>query len=360
MLMVILGAGASYDSSQAYRLVYPGGGGQANFGTPAPRPEDEGPWRPPLAKDLFLDRHRALSEIVTKYPKLTHILPYLREPSNGRSVEQILESLQAEGKDNPESQREFASVRFYLCDLLRRVTEEWSSRTNGVTNYAPLVRDILRFNNRVGRVCLVTFNYDLLLEHALYTFDFKRKIPEEHLDSHPILKLFKLHGSVDWSRLVHLPEGTRLTPQGLIEQADTIQLSDKFVLANATNPSEMHNFGRPIFPAIAIPVQTKAEDYFECPVTHLTYLEKMLDNVKKILIIGWQAKEAHFLRMLRNKLPLLQQVMVVGANGPDAEKTLQYFTKEIGTHVLPHNRYAGRAGFTDFIVNQEGHDFFKS
>ena len=168
MLMVILGAGASYDSSQAYRPVHVGWGGQqSSFGVPAQRPDDEGPWRPPLAKDLFLDRHHALGNIVRKYPKLSHILPYLREPSNNRSVEEILESLQEEGKDNPESQREFASVRYYLSELLHEVTEGWLTKTNRVTNYAPLLRDILRFNRSSEPVCLVTFNYDLLLERAL-------------------------------------------------------------------------------------------------------------------------------------------------------------------------------------------------
>src|SRR6266403_1429867 len=167
MLMVILGAGASFDSSQAYRPVNVAVGGQQSFAISAPRPDDEGPWRPPLAKDLFLDRHHALGSIVASYPKLSHILPYLREPSNGRSVEQILESLQEEGKDNPESQREFASVRYYLCELLDEVTKGWLAKTNRVTNYAPLVRDILRFNRSSESVCLVTFNYDLLLEHAL-------------------------------------------------------------------------------------------------------------------------------------------------------------------------------------------------
>jgi SIR2-like domain len=357
MLMVILGAGASYDSSQAYRPLKPISGGQQNFGIPVPRLGEGEPWRPPLAKDLFLDRHRTLSEIVTKYPKLTHILPYLREPSEGRSVEQVLEELQTQSGNSQETRRELASVRFYLCDLLQKVTEEWSKRTDGVTNYGPLIRDILQFNRSNEEVCLVTFNYDLLLERALYTFDFKRKPPEEHLDSHPILKLFKLHGSVDWSRLTEGLVNSRLLPQHLIELAD-IRLSDKFVLANATNPYDMQNFGDPIFPAIAIPVQTKSEEYFECPRTHLDYLVKMLESVTKILIIGWQAQEAHFLQMLKHKLPLLQQVMVVGANAPDAEKTLQYFTKEIGAHVLPHNRYVGRGGFTDFIVNREGHDFF--
>src|SRR5882762_9905186 len=145
MLMAIFGAGASYDSAQAYRV-----SGTLNGG---------GPWRPPLAKDLFLDHHHVLGDIVSKYPKLTHILPYLREPSNGRSVEQMLEFLLEEGKDNTESQREFDSVRFYLCDLLHNITQEWSSQTNVVTNYAPLRKDILRFNNSGEPVCLVTFNY---------------------------------------------------------------------------------------------------------------------------------------------------------------------------------------------------------
>jgi hypothetical protein len=360
MLMVILGAGASYDSSQAYRPVYLGGGGQQNFGTPAPRPDDGGPWRPPLAKDLFLDRHHALGNIVTNYPKLAHILPYLREPSNGRSVEQILESLQEEGKDNPESQREFASVRYYLCELLDKATKGWLAKTNRVTNYAPLLRDILRFNRSSEPVCLVTFNYDLLLEDALFTFDFKSRPPEQYLDSHPILKLFKLHGSVNWSRLVNGQHGSRVQPQHLIEQADTIQVSDTFVMANATDPNDMFRFEDPIFPAIAIPVQTKSEQYFECPRVHLTYLAQLLDNITKILIIGWQAREAHFLQMLKPKLPLLRQIMVVGANAADAEKILGYFSEQIGKRVLPQNRYVGGGGFTDFIVNQEGHDFFSA
>jgi hypothetical protein len=392
MLMVILGAGASYDSAQAYRPVYPGGGGGSqNFGVSAPRPDDGGPWRPPLTNDLFLDRHHARGEIVARYPKLAHILPRLREPSNGRSVEQMLESLQEEGKNNPVRQREIASVRFYLCELLYKVTQEWGQQTNGVTNYAPLVGDILQFNKPGERVCLVTFNYDLLLERALYTFGFKSRDPEGYLDSHPILKLFKLHGSVEWSRIADLPKGLRLQPQALIEDVNTIQLTDKFVRAIATDPGQMHDFGRPIFPAIAIPVQTKSKDDFECPPTHLNYLAEMLPHVTKILIIGWQAKEAHFLKMLRSNLPKLGHVMVVGENASDSERIRKYFLDEIKLDLpnsggstsflidrenasdseetrqhfvdevkldLP-NPFVGQGGFTNFIVNQEGRSFFE-
>jgi hypothetical protein len=291
---------------------------------------------------------------VTNYPKLSHLLAYLQEPSNGRSVEQILEVLQEEGKDDPESQREFAFVRYYLCELLNKVTEGWLAKTNRVTNYAPLLRDILRFNRDPEPVCLVTFNYDLLLENALDTFGFKLSPPEQHFDSHPILKLFKLHGSVNWSRFVKGQRGNRLSPQHLIAQMDTIDLSDTFVLANATNADDMFRFEDPIFPAIAIPVQTKSEAYFECPRSHLTYLVQMLDNITKILIIGWQAREAHFLQMLKRKLPLLRQVMVVGANAPDAENIRQYFLKEIDKHILPDNRYVVREGLPTLLSPRKG------
>jgi SIR2-like protein len=247
MLMVIFGAGASYDSAQAFR----------------PHPSDDEIWRPSLAKDLFRDPHHVFGDIVTNYPKLTHILPFLREPSNGRSVEEVLESLQNQVQPDPERQRELASVRFYLCELLDKLTTKWLQRTNRITNYGPLIADILRFNKPGEEVCLVTFNYDLLLENALYTFDFKAREPEEHLDSHPILKLFKLHGSVNWSRFVKSgPAGGRLPPQMLIEQAELITLSSKFVRATATNIKEALNFPQPIFPAIAIPVQTKSDESF--------------------------------------------------------------------------------------------------
>jgi hypothetical protein len=355
MLMVIFGAGASYDSAQAYRLPR-APGGTANFGIGLPATDPGGPWRPPLAKDLFLDPHHVLGDIVEKYGKLSHILPYLREPSDGRSLEQMLESLQEEGKTNPETQRELLSVRFYLCDLMNTVTKEWSARTNGTTNYAPLIREILRFNDGSERVCLVTFNYDLLLDRALYTFAFNPREPDGFLDSHPILKLFKLHGSADWSRLVTLPHGIRLAPQHLIEQADTIQVSDKFVRANATDPRQANNFPQPLIPAVAIPVQTKSEQSFECPLAHRTYLMEMLPEITKILIVGWQAKEAHFLGMLRSNLPRLQHVMVVGANAEDAARTLRYFMSEIRLSVP--NASVGKLGFTSFVVNQEGSRFF--
>ena len=83
MLMLIFGAGASYDSSHAFRPRQTGGG--------ANNLDYNELWRPPLAANLFRDTPvSTFGHIVKRYPKLSHILPYLREPSSGRSVEEVL------------------------------------------------------------------------------------------------------------------------------------------------------------------------------------------------------------------------------------------------------------------------------
>jgi len=155
-------------------------------------------WRPPLAKDLFLDRHHQLGTIITTYPKLSPILPLLREPPKGKSVEEFLEALQGESKDYSERLRQLLSVRYYIRDLLWQTTNQWIARTNGITNYAPLLDQILRRHKSDDPVCLVTFNYDLLLENALQTFDFKKRQPADHLDSQRPKELSSVPRSI-WS-----------------------------------------------------------------------------------------------------------------------------------------------------------------
>ena len=83
MLMVIFGAGASYDSSPDF---------PAPSGIEVIRSE---PWRPPLTSELFLDANNKFGDIVQKYPRLQGILPFLRSPHKGRSVEQQLELYKA-------------------------------------------------------------------------------------------------------------------------------------------------------------------------------------------------------------------------------------------------------------------------
>jgi len=364
MLMVISGAGASYDSSPDFSPHLPQGG-HANFGTSPASPNPRESWRPPLATQLFVDPHGVFGDIVANpnYRKLLPILPRLRRPANG-SVEQELESLLAESNaevsGDSERKRQLFAVRYYLHDLLLKVTGEWLSRTNGVTNYVTLLDQIRRSNKNGEPVCLVTFNYDLLLDRALLSFDYKQQEPENELFAHPNFKLLKPHGSVDWARYVDAASNTRMGIEQIIEQADSIKLTKKYLRANAADPRQMFSYGRPIVPAIAVPVQTKTEDFFEWPQSQRAIFDQHLPSVTKILIIGWQAREAHFLQLLRTKLINLAHLIVVGSNFSDSEGILEYFAQQIGQTPSPLSRYFGQGGFTHFVANQEGEAFLRA
>jgi SIR2-like domain len=358
MLMVIFGAGASYDSARAFPPPVPQGATQ-NFGSQPPAQDDGEAWRPPLASELFRDAKQRFGDIVTRYGRLHPILLRLREPQNGRSLEEELQCLQGEAVGNPERLRQLLAVRYYLRDLLSEVTENWLKRTR-FTNYAQLIDQIMQFRRGDEPVCLVTFNYDRLLDHALLSFGYKSVPIERFFDAHPVLKLFKPHGSVDWARFVDVPPNTRIGIQELIERADSIKFTDDYLVANATDPHQVFAFDRPIVPAIAIPVQTKTEDTFEWPRSHRVYLEELLPSVTKIMIIGWQAREAHFLQILRSTLPRrgLTHLLVVGRNEQNAASILQYFSAELG--YFPANHSFAREGFSEFVVGSEAEAFFRA
>jgi hypothetical protein len=109
-------------------------------------------------------------------------------------------------------------------------------------------------------------------------------------------------------------------------------------------------------------VQTKTEDTFEWPPHHRAYLEELLPAVTKILIIGWQAKEAHFLQMLRERLPGrgrgVNHLYVVGKDSPDAWATLKNFAADLG--YLAGNHSVASGGFSQFVSNREGAAFLQA
>jgi len=381
MLMVIFGAGASYDSSRDFPLPEPPVVNQTvsaanqNFGTPPPPPQppppDPGiPWRPPLTSNLFLDTNAQFGSIVQKYPKLHGILDFLRRPQSG-SVEQQLELYLDQASADQERTRQLLSVRYYLHDLFRMVSDEWLKRTNGVTNYATLIDQIRTRNTSGEPVCLVSFNYDVLLDNAISALGASAQPLERLFDAHPVFKLFKPHGSITWARLVDRPAPTRdpriltpasfrdrerprRSPQQLIEQAPQLDLSKQYVIANATEPTQMFNFDWSIIPAIAIPVQTKTNDTFEWPDTHRAQFESLLPRVRKILIIGWRAKEEHFLNLLRENLPKggltqITHLQVVGRDTREATNISEQFIADIRRDVKKLPTAAPAQGFSQFV-----------
>src|SRR5882724_6039061 len=104
MLMVIFGAGASFDSSPYFA---PG----SNVGL-----------RPPLANDLFGERYFLQYQSI--FPDCIPVVPHLM-PRNGASIEDALQRLRNGAATDPRRHTQLASIRYYLRQLFDSLVPQW-------------------------------------------------------------------------------------------------------------------------------------------------------------------------------------------------------------------------------------------
>jgi hypothetical protein len=288
VLLVIFGAGASYDSVLHY---------------PPPTSRGQEDYRPPLANQLFDDRPQFV-EAMNEYPACKPLVNRLR---GNVHVEQQLAKFEQQAKTFPARRSQLAAIRYYLHFMLWNCERNWFTIHNGITNYSTLLDEIDRWRvTHNEQVCYVTFNYDTMVEQTMaemwgWAFD--------NLDaytSNPRFKLIKLHGSIDWGFEFMDPMAKASNaPQKIIRNASKtlhVDVSERY--RKVVSPSMNFDDGTQGFPALAIPVEKKSE--FSCPPEHLTALANALPNVTKIITIGWRATEQHFLTMLKKPLTGLQ------------------------------------------------------
>ncbi len=338
MLMVVFGAGSSYDSFPSL---------------PAPKKMI---YRPPIAKELFEPRDYFI-QIVSRFEACQPIIPFVRHPRTGASVEQVLEELQNEGEQRPERYRQLAAIRHYLQFIISHCDEQWSGGiTKGVTNFKTLLDEIEQVRKPEERVCLVTFNYDTLLERNLPSIGIRITSLDDYV-SNQDYKLIKLHGSVNWGREVETPidkfgqrDEWSITHE-LIDRAAELNISRRYRLVDGLPVARLVKEGVVLFPAVALPVERKRD--YECPDEHLDVLHRFIPEVTKLLVIGWRGTEYHFLQMLAEKLRKDLRVMVV--SGDDAsEVILRLQQAGVGGHFSAFDR-----GFTQFILERNVIDFLR-
>lgn len=334
MLMVIFGAGASYDSSPTHPV-------QALF-------KDES--RPPLAKDLFDDRG-LFRQPLDDYPQCKPIVPRLRDPavtSGEVSIEARLQEFQIQAKSYPRGSMELAAVRCYLQRAIMVSQQAWLNKTRGVTNYLTLLREIERLC--WDGACLVTFNYDTLLEVALEELGHGIDVMQNYAAPERRFRVFKLHGSIDWGQEVSSPLPANLNRNNgrsilshLVKNAADMEFSQNYLRCD---PNHMGSVGgKPVFPAIAVPIQTKGTFY--CPQVMVDQLTVELPKVDKILIIGWRGTEDHFLQLLRDNLSPGAFVSVVAGQQDYAEEICDRLRQALSSKG-PSIR-AESVGFTDYL-----------
>jgi len=337
MLMVIFGAGASYDS--------------IDRGLAELHPEH----RPPLASALFAQRASA-DEVIRSYPRCRAVIPRLRAAGlrGGGEVERELQKLQAEQQDGYlERASHLMATRYYLRDLLIANGNWWLQLSAGITNYTALLDELARWRyTDKDPTALVTFNYDNLLERAcrdVLGMPFNSLI---EYTSREDFRVFKPHGSVDWDRSVGPNPNTVYVPDHIITHAASL---------TATGPIQVQripgdgSLGRHPCPAIAIPVELKST--FECPDEHLDALKRMLPNVDRLLVIGWRATEEHFLEVLRAGLANRRIPVMIVADTEQAADSTWLSLRSTRVNQLGMGRWQAPVtvggGFSGFVTDLE-------
>jgi len=339
MLLIIFGAGASYDSVLHLRPDPPTFRAAKSI-----EPEH---FRPPLANQLFDDR-QLFVQTMGAYPDFRPLVNLLR---GDVQVERQLATFEEEAKTFPVRQRQLASIRYYLHEMLWKCQDKWTSQHKGITNYVTFLDaiDHWRYVNN-EQVCFVTFNYDTMLEQSIMDI---WRWPFADLNaytSNPHFKLIKLHGSIDWGLRLNSLVG-RGTPAEVIEDAiKGLDISEDYGKVDIAMRLADGTFG---FPALAIPVEKKSE--FACPPDHIQALASVIPRVTKIITIGWRATEQHFLTMLKKPLTGLQgdvDLMVVSGDDKGMRETA--INLAIGTPATGLKRALRHDGFSG-LIKEIGH-----
>jgi hypothetical protein len=303
-LLVIIGAGASYDSAD--------GGALYEDGNRFPA----GILPPPLAVNLVSFHFDHISQ---QFPPAQAIIDKLRRriaQDGTTSLETELAQLADDG--SPERRAQMMAFRFYLQRVVEQTAAKWLEGTYGYTRYVTLFDEIAEWQREAqGRVNVVTFNYDTLIEAAL-----ERTVPGwtfsgdlQSYVSRNDFRLFKLHGSTDWSRVfstdnvqldplvqrlygsssLQSASGHPVLPLAMELAAQAVSVSGRSIESTSVTPTFA---GRPelLVPALAVPIAGKMD--FECPDEHIKVLTERLPQITHVLIIGWRGAEQHAIELL--------------------------------------------------------------
>lgn len=319
-LLVVLGAGASFDAVSASRNEWHNrvrlreGISRVDLTAESARP--------PLANEL-VDGRPSFLQFIDDYPAVRPLIDRLRSAETTNALEDNLGAYEVESETNPVKLHHLAAMRFYIRDVIAMCTDAVLSHEfrAGITNHVRLVRDLHDWavHNR-EHVCFVSFNYDVLLEQAcqdVWMFD-RRKLDNFVTDN--IMSVIKPHGSVEWSR----PFGPILSLAGSPDEMRRVRADAAIRAARESRPLPPVTYeGSPFtppreapvsMPALAPPIRDKAD--FEWPDSQRLFLEKLKGRVDRLLIIGWRAAEQHFLDLARDLFQGLALPTMIVTGGP--------------------------------------------
>ena len=340
---MVFGAGASFDSV-----------------APGSYPPDHlqvHEWReghPPLASQLFENRD-LFTRAANNFPLCKSVIGDLRlalTENPSVDIEAEIEQMFAHSERYDPLRIGLAALRFYLQMILRQCEKIWLDGARGITNYRALLHRLDRWRlENDEKICLVTFNYDTLLESALgavpgVAFN---DLPD-YVSGESGYYVIKPHGSVNWGRRVSgfRPEGNQYAvAEALCRGVGAFPLSDEREMLTDSMPDVVHSEGSTryaLMPAIAIPTQTK--NTFECPPEHVERLQECIRETDRLLIIGWRGTEKNFLARWKDNHPA-KMVVQIAAGSADSARLVEHNLVDSG--LAPREFLITGTGFTQFL-----------
>jgi hypothetical protein len=324
-IVVIVGAGASHDSTRVY-------------------PFSEG-WRPPLVVDLFAERAE-FTPILGFYPDAQSLAPDLRAATRTGAV-----GLEAHlrdhvvGSNSPYDRRRYRSIPLYLQHVLHEVSKHFTPHP---VNYDRLINALLRHANEV---LFLTLNYDTLLDKRLAIHTPITSL-NDYIKPRCPWALIKLHGSVNWVKRVISPiepgrAGYYLEMAAAelgedLEVQDDILLIDRDDVAATRRPEADEYF----YPAISVPLGP--DDELNCPPSHVSHAKKRLTayNGLHLLTIGYSGLDSGLLNLLNECRNSLKSLHVVNQNADASFEAAERIARALGSEATPD--MASPVGFNAF------------
>jgi hypothetical protein len=352
-LLVLLGAGASYDCCNDSSIIREG-------------------WRPPLARELFASRG-AFRPILNEYPLAQQAAVEIRRAIASPTGVALETFLREHLRESPHAhhRRQYWAIPLYLQHLLVAVGG-WDA-TTGFTEYPESYDRLVNAALQVDDVTFVTLNYDELLDRRLFAHHPLRDMGA-YLGEGQNWALIKLHGSVNWGRqlesLVAWEKGRdyfRGEPFGDVAQwmsvgevatAEPIELRP--ALPSIDRPSveavlhqmrlaSNRGYGYVYYPALSAPLG--AEDELVCPPEHVQYLKAVTDDPEPLhlLVIGYSGLDQAALELLSSGGRPVASLTVVDVTEDAAHLAME----RIGKKVTSGKRAVVGGGFSEFARGGE-------
>lgn len=202
-------------------------------------------------------------------------------------------------------------------------------------------------------VAFVVLNYDVFLERALRWFDDRRFDSMDDYIKCSSVRLFKIHGSIDWHRPI-APVGTDWN-YALREFNPLSPNTQEIWKDRAGGVRQINNML--VYPVLTAPLANKGPLDLVCPDNHKKALCETLARSRKFLVIGTSGLDADLLDVLSKNARQAHLVHYVGA--ADANDVATRFR----TSVSEFNRARTAVwdkGLARYVSNREFQKFLQA